>query len=62
MLFSFNALRFRGIIVYSVPLAAGVDAQGMAAMGPVMGILKPRLQGRADMGAVSKLVKAKLAG
>ena len=41
---------------------AGVDAQGMAAMGPVMGILKPQLQGRADMGAVSKLVKAKLAG
>ncbi|NND68368.1 MAG: GatB/YqeY domain-containing protein [Halioglobus sp.] len=38
-----------------------VDAQGMAAMGPVMGILKPQLQGRADMGAVSKLVKAKLA-
>ena len=41
---------------------AGVDAEGMAAMGPVMGILKPRLQGRADMGAVSKLVKDKLAG
>ena len=41
---------------------AGVDAEGMAAMGPVMGILKPKLQGRADMGAVSKLVKAKLAG
>ena len=37
---------------------AGVDAEGMAAMGPVMGILKPKLQGRADMGAVSKLVKA----
>ncbi len=41
---------------------AGVDAEGMAAMGPVMGVLKPKLQGRADMGAVSKLVKAKLAG
>jgi uncharacterized protein YqeY len=41
---------------------ASVDADGMAAMGAVMGKLKPQLQGRADMGAVSKLVKAKLAG
>lgn len=41
---------------------ASVDAEGMAAMGAVMGRLKPQLQGRADMGAVSKLVKAKLAG
>jgi uncharacterized protein YqeY len=32
----------------------------MAAMGPLMGIIKPKLQGRADMGAVSKIVKAKL--
>ena len=39
----------------------GIDAIGMAAMGPLMGIIKPKLQGRADMGAVSKLVKAKLA-
>lgn len=38
-----------------------VDAQGMAAMALVMAELKPQLQGRADMGAVSKLVKAKLA-
>lgn len=29
-------------------------------MGKVMGILKPRLQGRADMAVVSKLVQAKL--
>ena len=39
---------------------SGIDATGMAAMGPVMGLIKPKLQGRADMGAVSKLVKAKL--
>ena len=39
---------------------AGIDATGMAAMGPLMGALKPKLQGRADMGAVSKMVKAKL--
>jgi hypothetical protein len=31
-------------------------------MGKVMGQLKPRLQGRADMGAVSALVKRKLDG
>ncbi len=37
-----------------------IDATGMAAMGPLMGVIKPKLQGRADMGAVSKLVKAKL--
>lgn len=40
----------------------GIDATGMAAMGPLMGAIKPQLQGRADMGAVSKLVKAKLTG
>ena len=39
---------------------AGIDATGMAAMGPLMGVIKPKLQGRADMGEVSKLVKAKL--
>ncbi|MBT1450374.1 GatB/YqeY domain-containing protein [Glaciecola sp. XM2] len=30
-------------------------------MGKVMGILKPQVQGRADMGNVSKLIKSKLA-
>ncbi|WP_395344875.1 GatB/YqeY domain-containing protein [Ningiella sp. W23] len=30
-------------------------------MGKVMGMLKPKLQGRADMGAVSQLIKTKLA-
>jgi uncharacterized protein YqeY len=29
-------------------------------MGKVMAILKPQIQGRADMAAVSKLVKARL--
>ena len=41
---------------------ASTDAEGMAAMGQVMGQLKPKLAGRADMGAVSQMVKAKLAG
>jgi len=31
-------------------------------MGKVMGLLKPRLAGRADMGQVSTLIKAQLAG
>ncbi len=39
---------------------SGIDATGMAAMGPLMGVIKPKLQGRADMGAVSKLAKARL--
>ncbi len=41
---------------------AASGASGMQAMGPVMGQLKPKIQGRADMGAVSQLVKARLAG
>ena len=39
---------------------AGIDTGGMAAMGTLMGKLKPQLQGRADMGKVSQRVKAKL--
>lgn len=39
---------------------SGIEASGMAAMGPLMAVIKPKLQGRADMGAVSKLVKARL--
>ena len=39
---------------------AGIEATGMAAMGQLMGKLKPQLQGRADMGEVSQCVKAKL--
>jgi uncharacterized protein YqeY len=35
-------------------------ATGMQAMGAVMAKLKPQVQGRADMGAVSQLVKARL--
>lgn len=36
-------------------------AAGMQDMGKVMGVLKPLIQGRADMGKVSQLVKTKLA-
>ncbi|MGL5430962.1 MAG: GatB/YqeY domain-containing protein [Vibrio sp.] len=36
-------------------------ASGMQDMGKVMAVLKPHIQGRADMGKVSGLVRAKLA-
>lgn len=39
---------------------AAAGGTGMQAMGAVMTELKPKLQGRADVGAVSKLVKARL--
>jgi len=41
---------------------AASGGSGMQAMGAVMGELKPKLAGRADLGAVSKLVKARLSG
>lgn len=40
---------------------ADSDAAGMQDMGKVMALVKPQVQGRADMGVVSKLVKEKLA-
>ena len=38
------------------------SASGIAAMGKVMAIVKPKVAGRGDMGAVSARIKAKLAG
>jgi uncharacterized protein len=46
-------------------IAEAIDstgASGMQDMGKVMALLKPKLQGRADMAAVSKQIKAKLTG
>lgn len=40
---------------------AAVGAKGPGDLGRVMGALKPKLTGRADLGAVSALVRAKLA-
>lgn len=39
---------------------ATTGADSMQDMGKLMGVLKPQVQGRADMGKVSQLVKAKL--
>jgi len=41
---------------------AQTGAASMQDMGKLMGVLKPKLQGRADMGQASALVKARLAG
>ncbi len=41
---------------------AQAGATSIRDMGKVMGQLKPKMQGRADMGVVSGLVKQKLAG
>ena len=41
---------------------AGTGAASMREMGSVMAALKPELQGRADMGAVSGRVRARLGG
>jgi uncharacterized protein YqeY len=50
-----------------VELVAAIDAAiaeagatGPQAMGRIMGLLKPRIAGRADMGRVSALVKSRL--
>lgn len=39
---------------------ASTGAESMRDMGKVMGVLKPQLQGKADMGAVSQQIKAAL--
>ena len=41
---------------------ADTGAENMKDMGKVMGVLKAKMQGRADMGAVSALIKKELAG
>lgn len=41
---------------------AASGAAAMSDMGKVMNVLRPQIQGRADMGAVSTLVKQRLGG
>ena len=48
------------IVVLIDEAMAATGAASIKDMGKVMGQLKPRLQGRADMGAVSAMIKAKL--
>ncbi len=39
---------------------SSTGASSMKEMGLVMGVLKPQMQGRADMAGVSKIIKAKI--
>ena len=53
-----SAAEVEAIVVAAI---AECGAQGPAAMGKVIGLVKPKVAGRADMGEVSKLAKARLA-
>ncbi|MGE8548385.1 GatB/YqeY domain-containing protein [Alcaligenes sp. Marseille-Q7550] len=48
------------VIAQAIAQAQSEGAQGPALMGKVMGLVKAKLAGRADMSAVSGLVKQKL--
>ncbi|GAA4340085.1 GatB/YqeY domain-containing protein [Pigmentiphaga soli] len=48
------------VIAAAVAEVAAQGVTGGAAMGKIMGLVKPRLAGRADMAEVSRLIKAKL--
>jgi uncharacterized protein YqeY len=54
-----SAAELDGIIQAAI---AESGASSVKDMGKVMGLVKPRVQGRADMGAVSGTIKAKLGG
>ena len=54
-----GAVDFSGNELIDAAMQA-TGASSMKDMGKVMGQLKPKLQGRADMGAVSALIKARL--
>ncbi|MBN4079122.1 GatB/YqeY domain-containing protein [Beggiatoa alba] len=46
-------------------ITAAIDSTGaesMKDMGQVMGVIRPQVQGRADMGAVSQKIKSQLGG
>ncbi len=57
-----DALSEEEIITLIDEAIAASGAGSIRDMGKVMGQLKPKMQGRADMGAVSSLVKQKLGG
>jgi uncharacterized protein YqeY len=54
-----SAAEIEAAVVAAVAESGATSARDM---GKVMGLLKPRLAGRADMGQVSALIKARLAG
>jgi uncharacterized protein YqeY len=55
-----QALTPEEVAVAVASAVVSIGASGPQDMGKVMAALKPQLAGRADMGEVSKLVKAKL--
>jgi hypothetical protein len=57
-----EALAEGELVVLVDEAIAATGATAMKDMGKVMARIKPEVQGRADMGAVSKLVKQQLAG
>lgn len=57
-----EALSEDALIALVDQAVAATGAASMKDMGKVMGQIKPRVQGRADMGAVSRLVKQRIAG
>jgi hypothetical protein len=54
-----SAAEVEAAVVAAIAESGATSARDM---GKVMGLLKPRLAGRADMGQVSTLIKARLAG
>jgi uncharacterized protein YqeY len=54
-----SAAEVEAAVVAAIAESGAISAKDM---GKVMGLLKPRLAGRADMGQVSALIKARLAG
>ena len=54
-----SAAEVEAAVVAAIAESGAVSAKDM---GKVMGLIKPRLAGRADMGQVSALIKARLAG
>jgi hypothetical protein len=55
-----SAEEVAGVIAAAVAEVNGQGVTGGAAMGKVMGLVKAKLAGRADMAEVSKLIKAQL--
>ena len=56
-----QALTKEEIEAFVVKAVSDTGAQSIKDMGKVMGVLKPQMLGRADMSAVSVVIKAKLA-